>query len=134
MSDNSLIAAASEVRSRAYAPYSNFAVGAALQTKSGKVFTGCNVENISLGLTICAERAALASAVADGEREFVAVAIVTGFGEPVFPCGACRQVLVEFNPELQIIAATTDGRSETVLLSDLLPRSVQKILKPVTNV
>ena len=134
MSHKSLINAASRARDHAYAPYSKFSVGAALLTKSGKIFAGCNVENISLGLTICAERAAVAAAVANGEKEFAAIAVVTDFREPVFPCGACRQVLAEFNPELEVVAATTQGRSETVSLAELLPRSRQKILEPVRNV
>lgn len=134
MSNNNLIEAASKARARAYAPYSKFAVGAALATKSGKIFTGCNVENVSLGLTICAERAAVAAAIADGEKEFVAIAVVTDFNEPVFPCGACRQVLAEFNPGLEIITATTQGRSETVSLTELLPHGCQKILEPARRV
>ncbi len=128
MEHKQLVETATKARERAYAPYSKFAVGAALLTKSGKVFTGCNIENASLGLTICAERTALASAVGDGEREFVAVAVVTDFGEPVFPCGACRQVLAEFNPDLEVIASTMDGRTETTLLSDLLPHANRLIL------
>lgn len=123
-----LIKAAAKARERAYAPYSKFSVGAALLTKSGDIFAGCNVENVSLGLTICAERAAIATAIANGHKEFVAVAVVTSFNEPVFPCGACRQVLAEFNPKLEIVASTTGGRSETALLSDLLPHSDRKIL------
>lgn len=134
MSHKNLVDAASKARDRAYAPYSKFAVGAALLTRSGKIFTGCNVENVSLGLTICAERAAVATAIADGEREFVAIAVVTDFHEPVFPCGACRQVLAEFNPDLEIVTSTTQGRSETVLLTALLPRGRQKILEPVRRV
>src|SRR5947207_15355789 len=128
MSHKPLINAASRERDRAYAPYSKFSVGAALLTKSGKIFAGCNVENISLGLTICAERAAVAAAVANGEKEFAAIAVVTDFREPVFPCGACRQVLAELNPELEVVAATIEGRSETALLSELLPRSGHRLL------
>lgn len=128
MSHKSLIDAAAKIREQAYAPYSEFSVGAALLTKSGKVFTGCNVENASLGLTICAERAALTSAIAAGEKEFVAVAVVTSFHEPVFPCGACRQVLAEFTPDLEVVAATIDGQTDTALLSHLLPHSNRKIL------
>src|SRR5438093_2034475 len=112
ISHSDLIDAASKALARAYAPYSKFSVGAALLTKSGKIFTGCNVENVSLGLTICAERGALAAAIAGGEKEISAIAIVTDCSEPVFPCGACRQVLAEFNPELEIITSTIDGRSE----------------------
>ena len=134
MSHQNLIDTASKARARAYAPYSKFAVGAALLTKSGKTFTGCNVENVSLGLTICAERAAVAAAIADGEKEFVAIAVVTDFREPVFPCGACRQVLAEFNPDLEIVTATTQGHTETILLTELLPRGRQKILEPARSV
>ncbi len=134
MSYKKLIEAATRARSRAHAPYSKFSVGAALLTKSGTIFTGCNVENVSLGLTICAERSAVAAAVAGGDKELAAIAIVTDFPEPVFPCGACRQVLAEFNPELEVVASTIGGRNETALLSKLLPCSDQKILESITNV
>ena len=134
MSYKKLIEAATRARSRAHAPYSKFSVGAALLTKSGTIFTGCNVENVSLGLTICAERSAVAAAVAGGDKELAAIAIVTDFPEPVFPCGACRQVLAEFNPELQVVASTIGGRNEMALLSKLLPCSDQKILESITNV
>jgi cytidine deaminase len=134
MSTKDLITAAIQARRAAYAPYSKFQVGAALLTKSGKVFTGCNVENVSLGLTICAERAAVAAAVAGGEREFSAIAVVTEFPEPVWPCGACRQVLAEFNSGMDIIASTVGGRTDAMLLSDLLPQSGQRILGPPEDV
>lgn len=91
-----LIAAAWAVREHAFAPASRFRVGAAIRTKSGKLFVGCNVENASYGLTICAERAAVCAMVAAGEREIAAVAVVTGLKVPASPCGACRQVLAEF--------------------------------------
>jgi cytidine deaminase len=115
-------------------PYSNFAVGAALLTRSGKVFTGCNVENLSYRLTICAEEAAAAAAIAAGERDFVAIAIVADSTEPAMPCGACRQVLAEFNPDLEVIMSTPAGRSETARLSELLPRAKQGILETLRNV
>ncbi|HAF02174.1 MAG TPA: cytidine deaminase, partial [Spartobacteria bacterium] len=98
MIQEELVKAALQARNYAYAPYSKFSVGCALLTKSGKIFTGCNVENISLGLTICAERAAVAAAIAEGEKDFVAIAVVTDSDAPALPCGACRQVLAEFNP------------------------------------
>jgi cytidine deaminase len=102
-----LIDAAVDARRRAYAPYSKFFVGAALQTASGRIFTGCNVENISYGLTICAERVAAASAVAAGEREFTGLALaLLGGGTP---CGACRQFLAEFNPRLPILIVDADA-------------------------
>jgi cytidine deaminase len=129
-----LITSATEVRRHAYAPYSNFAVGAALLTKSGKVFTGCNVENLSLRLTVCAEEAAVAAAVANGEKEFVAVAVVADSKEPAMPCGGCRQILAEFNPTMEVITSTVDGREEKFRLNDLLPRPKQGILESLRNV
>ena len=134
MSDTHLIEAAFDVRQRARAPYSHFAVGAALLTKSGKIFVGCNIENVSLRLTICAEQAAVAAAVASGDTDFVAIAVVADSKEPVVPCGACRQLLAEFNPALEIIASTLDRRSQTFSLSELLPRPTQGILESLRNV
>ncbi len=101
-----LIAAACEIRKNAHAPYSKFHVGAALLTASGKVFTGCNVENASYGLTICAERSAVCSAIAAGEHNWLAMAVATPGGHS--PCGACRQVLVEFASELPILLVDSD--------------------------
>jgi cytidine deaminase len=116
-----LIAAARQVRQKAYAPYSGFGVGAALRTRSGRVFTGCNVENASYGLTICAERVAVGKAVSEGERDFEAIAVVSRGAAT--PCGACRQVLAEFNLELSIILADPEGNSRTFRLSELLPEA-----------
>lgn len=116
-----LLQAAKEAQKRAYVPYSRFAVGAALLTASGKVFTGCNVENASYGLTICAERVAVGCAVAAGERDFVAMAIVAPSPGPVSPCGACRQVLVEFNPKMRLILANLQGEVLETTAGDLLP-------------
>jgi len=107
MDYEALIAKAMEAREKAHAPYSNFAVGAALLAKSGRVYTGCNVENASYGLSICAERAAVFKAVSEGEREFEAIAVVTEKG--VTPCGACRQVLIEFGEDIQVIVANGAG-------------------------
>lgn len=115
-----LLDAAEAAKQNAYAPYSNFRVGAAVLTKSGKSYSGCNVENVSFGLTLCAERVALASAVADGEREFLAVAITTDKDEPVSPCGACRQVLAEFGPDMIVVLPGANGPSLRPLDS-LLP-------------
>lgn len=98
-----LIRLAEQAREHAYAPYSRFPVGAALLGESGKVYTGCNVENISFGLTNCAERTAIFKAVSDGERAFQAIAVVTETG--VTPCGACRQVLLEFARNLRVLVA-----------------------------
>jgi cytidine deaminase len=126
-----LIQAASEARRQAYAPYSNFAVGAAVQCKSGNVFLGSNIENISYGLTICAERIAIGSAVAAGEREFVAIAVVADTTEPIVPCGACRQFLAEFAPDLIIVSATVRGDQKVENLSHLLPDPKRGILENV---
>src|SRR5438105_13686939 len=126
-----LIRAASAVRKQAYVPYSGFAVVAAVQCKSGAVFVGSNIENISYGLTICAERIANASAVAAGEREFVAIAVVADTSEPIVPCGACRQFLAEFSPDLIIVSATLRGDRKIENLSRLLPDPKRGILKNV---
>lgn len=114
-----LLAAAGAIRERAYVPYSHFAVGAALLARSGEIYTGCNVENASYGLAICAERNAAAHAVACGDRAFEAVAVVTENG--VTPCGACRQVLTEFGPDMLVIVADVAGNQRRYRLSELLP-------------
>jgi cytidine deaminase len=126
-----LIQSASEARLKAYAPYSRFAVGAALQCRSGAIYVGTNVENISYGLTVCAERIAIGSAVAAGEREFVAIAVVADTFEPIVPCGACRQFLAEFAPDLIIVSATLRGDQKIEKLSHLLPDPKRGILKNV---
>lgn len=114
-----LVQEAAEARRRAYIPYSHFAVGAALLTRSGKVYTGCNIENASYGLTVCAERVAIWKAVSEGEREFVALAVVTADG--VSPCGACRQVMAEFAPEMPVLMADPQGVRWTATPLELLP-------------
>jgi cytidine deaminase len=134
VSDKELLTVAAKARGNAYVPYSKFAVGAALVGKSGKVFTGCNVENVSLGLTMCAERVALGAAVSSGETEFVAIAIVVDSKRPAIPCGACRQVLAEFNPTLKIVTSSTSGERETLNLADLLPKAKQGILESYQDV
>ena len=117
----SLIAAAKAAAARAYAPYSRFKVGAALLTKSGKVFTGSNVENASYGLSVCAERVAIFKAVADGEREFDTLVVYSSARTLTAPCGACRQVMTEFAPKLRVILANRSGRTRTYRLEQLLP-------------
>lgn len=112
----------------AYAPYSNFLVGALLVAADGRTFHGCNVENISYGLTICAERGAVASAVSSGCRDFQRIIIAADTEKPVSPCGACRQVLAEFNPDLEVVMTTFAGQTETFRLSELLPRPSTGIL------
>ena len=131
---NELISAASTARLLAYAPYSGFQVGAALVTKAGKIYTGCNVENISLGLTICAERSAIATAIAQGSRDFAAIAVVTEGKNPAIPCGACRQVLAEFNPSMKILTSTIDGKMQEFDLAELLPFPSQGILEGLRDV
>lgn len=124
----SLRDAAIAAREHAYAPYSSFQVGAALRARSGNVFVGANVENLSYGLTICAERVAIGAAIAAGEREFTEIVIVADTDLPVSPCGACRQVLAEFAPELRVVLTTLAGKEEVFQLDGLLPRASTGIL------
>jgi cytidine deaminase len=124
----SLEKSARKARERAYAPYSHFQVGAALEAISGKVFTGCNVENISYGLTICAERNAIFAAVAAGARSFRRIVVVADSKEPVTPCGACRQVLSEFSENMEIISINLQSQKFIAPLSNLLPRAKAGIL------
>ena len=125
---NWLVATALSARSNAYAPYSKFAVGAAVKCKSGAVFAGANVENRSFGQTICAERVAIGAAVVGGERDFVAIAVTADSDEPIVPCGACRQFLAEFAPNLIIVSATGRGQRKIERLSRLLPEPARGIL------
>lgn len=115
--------AAREAAERSYSPYSGFAVGAAVLTASGRIFAGCNVENASFGLSICAERAAVFRAIAEGEREIEAVAVYTPTLEPVMPCGACLQVLSEFGPSATVTSLCDGGDRVEAALHDLLPRA-----------
>lgn len=114
-----LLAVAKEARHKAYAPYSELSVGAALRTKSGGVYSGCNVENASYGLTVCAERVAIFKAVCAGERDFDALAVVSEGSIP--PCGACRQVMAEFGPDMQVIVADLANRGQVYTVRELLP-------------
>ena len=123
MSDHeNLIAAARQARENAHAPYSNFRVGAALRATSGRVYTGCNVENATYGLTVCAERVAIFKAISEGERGFDAVAVVTHTDVLTPPCGACRQIIWEFCGDVEIILANLKGKVEVHRTSELLPR------------
>jgi cytidine deaminase len=126
-----LSAAARRVRKRAYAPHSGLHVGAALLGRKGGIFAGCNVENASLGLTICAEQSALFRAIAEGEREFAALAIYTPDREPLSPCGACRQVLAEFAPDLCILSVGRGGKRVGFHLRELLPHAFDLPPRPL---
>ncbi|MCU7788107.1 cytidine deaminase [Pyrobaculum sp. 3827-6] len=117
-----LIERAKEVIGNAYAPYSKFRVAAVVKTKSGKIYTGVNIENASYGLTVCAERVAVFKAVSEGDRDIEAVVVYTDTEEPTPPCGACRQVIAEFNPHALIIMASRKKVVETNL-SQLLPNA-----------
>jgi len=129
MDHDELIARARDVMERAYAPYSGFRVGAALLGEDGSVHTGCNVENASYGLTVCAERAAIANAVARGVRRFRAVAIATSGSDAVPPCGACRQVLAEFSPSMTVLSVGGHERRQWTL-DQLLPEPFEPRSRP----
>ncbi len=121
MSPEELVGQALAARGHAYSPYSHYSVGAAIEAQNGRVYRGCNVENASYGLTLCAERAAILAAVCGGDRSWRAVAVVTEDGSP--PCGACRQVLAEFaGPDLAIYVATPDGSYRCSTLGELFPQ------------
>lgn len=121
MTKEDLVMCAKEAAAYAYAPYSNFTVGAALLTTKGKVYTGCNIENASYGATNCAERTAIFKAVSEGERNFVAIAVVAGDGSTAYPCGICLQVMNEFMPKAEVILEEK-GKIVTYSLSELLPK------------
>jgi cytidine deaminase len=116
-----LIRVAVEARKKAYAPYSKYQVGAALLGKSGRIFSGCNVENASFGATICAERTAAVKAVSEGETGFIALAVATDGKEPGAPCGICRQFLAEFGVDLIMILINLDGKKIETTLDQYLP-------------
>lgn len=118
-----LIEKAIEAREKAYVPYSNFLVGAAVKTKKGKIFTGCNIESASFTPTICAERTALSKAISEGYKEIEAIAVVGSFEEYTFPCGVCRQFIVEFGKDIKIIVAKNTDEYKIYQISDLLPNS-----------
>jgi cytidine deaminase len=116
-----LLDAARAVRENAHAPFSKFRVGAALETADGRIVTGCNVENATYGLTVCAERVAVFKAVSEGQRQFRRIAIIADTEEPTPPCGACRQILWEFGGDLEVILANLTGEKARYSLRELLP-------------
>lgn len=123
LSDEELLKLAKTVAENAYSPYSNLRVGAALLTQDNQIYLGCNVENSSYGLSICAERVAVFNAVANGKRNFRKIAVITSEGKGIMPCGACRQVLSEFNENAEIVTLDGEGNIIKFRLSDLLPYS-----------
>ncbi|NOT48109.1 MAG: cytidine deaminase [Acidobacteria bacterium] len=128
--EKELIAAAAEVREKAYAPYSNFKVGAAVETDDGEIYTGCNVESASYGLTVCAERVAIWKGISRGVTKFGRVAVVVDTEELTPPCGVCRQIIWEFCGDVPVILSNLHGKSESVQMSELLPRAFDsKFLK-----
>lgn len=122
MTQQDLVEAARQTRENAHAPFSNFKVGAALETLNGSLITGCNVENASYGLSMCAERVAIFKAVSEGHREFKRIAVIADAHSPVRPCGACRQVIWEmFPPDAEVILANLQGKIEVMTIGELLP-------------
>jgi len=117
-----LISAARQARENAHAPYSNFRVGAALRAASGRIFGGCNVENATYGLTVCAERIAIFKAISEGERGFDAIAVVTDTDKLTPPCGACRQLIWEFCGDVPVILANLKGKTEVIPMRELFPK------------
>lgn len=119
--DRALLEAALEAQTKAHCPFSRYPVGAAIRTRGGRLYSGCNVESASFSLTCCAERVAVFKAVSEGHKEIDACAIVTVEGTPAPPCGACRQVLYEFGPSMRIVLGNPSGEVRVLSLSDLLP-------------
>jgi cytidine deaminase len=125
-----LIEAATRVRENAYAPFSDFRVGAALETDDGEIIAGCNVESASYGLTVCAERVAIWKAISEGKRKIKHIAVVADTEELTPPCGVCRQIIWEFGGDIPVVLANLKGKVETVQMKDLLPRAFDtKFLK-----
>jgi cytidine deaminase len=118
-----LITAATQVRENAHAPFSKFRVGAAVEDESGRIFTGCNIENATYGLTLCAERVAIFKAISEGSRRFKGVAVVADTEELTPPCGACRQILWEFCGDVPVTLANLHGKTETLQMGTLFPRA-----------
>ncbi len=129
-SEKELVEAAKQVRENAYAPFSEFKVGAALETDDGEIIAGSNVESASYGLTVCAERVAVWNAISQGKRKIVKIAVVADTEDLTPPCGVCRQIIWEFGGDIPVIFANLNGKVETVQMKDLLPRAFDtKFLK-----
>lgn len=128
--EQELIDAARQVRDLAHAPYSNFQVGAAVETEDGTIYTGCNVESASYGLTVCAERVAIWKGISEGVKKFGRIAVVVDTEELTPPCGVCRQIIWEFCGDVPVILSNLKGKTETIQMSELLPRAFDsKFLK-----
>ncbi len=119
---DALLQAAIEAREHAHAPFSNFKVGAALETEDGRIYTGCNIENATYGLTLCAERVAVFKAVSEGARKFKRIAVAADTATLTPPCGACRQILWEFCGDAELTLVNLEGKSETLRMKDIFPR------------
>lgn len=129
-SETELIESATAVREHAYAPFSQFQVGAALETEDGEIIDGCNVESASYGLTVCAERVAIWKAISQGKRKIKCIAVVADTEELTPPCGVCRQIIWEFGGDIPVVMGNLKGKTETVQMKDLLPRAFDtKFLK-----
>jgi cytidine deaminase len=129
-SNEELVTAAKEARQNSYAPYSEFRVGAAIETDDGEIYTGCNVESASYGLTVCAERVAIWKAISEGKHKIKNIAVVCDTKELTPPCGVCRQIIWEFGGNVPVTLANLNGGRETVEMKDLLPRAFDtKFLK-----
>lgn len=129
-STEELVSAAKQARQNSYAPYSDFRVGAAIETDDGEIYTGCNVESASYGLTVCAERVAIWKAISEGKHKITNIAVVADTKELTPPCGVCRQIIWEFGGNIPVTLANLNGGRETVEMKDLLPRAFDtKFLK-----
>ena len=127
MEEKSLVRLASEIKEKAYAPYSGFRVGAAVETESGKIYTGVNIENASFGATNCAERTAIFKAVSEGERKIKKIAVTSDSDETVYPCGICRQVIAEFaDKDTKIICSSKNGDYKVYTLDEILPNAFKE--------
>ena len=127
MNDRDLLNKAYEASRNAYAPYSRFCVGAALECEDGKIFTGCNVENTALGDTVCAERVAILKAVSEGSIKFLRMAVYGESENYCMPCGSCRQVMAEFSPDMEVLCAKAGGRYVSYSVSRLLPHAFNRL-------